>query len=601
MKKIFVLIVIIIIPFFTSCKNHKCKNFDYRVIVEATCIEMGIEESFCVECGKSQEQTRKINKIPHNTSDWILVKESTCTENGIKQIVCNDCGIVVNESLINKLEHNESAEKIENAVTCTENGLSYTECLTCGVRMSEVVIHSEGHSFDEWEIIQEATCTEKGKKKLTCTICYETIKEEEIKELGHISKSWKVTKNASCLEDGEKIKECEVCEEVYEREIIPSEGHTLSEWNIVIPKTCSTDGLKQKECIKCELILEEEIIQASHTIVIDERIEPTCTSEGLTEGQHCSVCKEVFLTQNVLNKVPHEIIIDQSEEPTCLNDGKTEGKHCKNCSYVEVYQDVIEALGHSFDIQTNMCSRCNEKEYMEFKTYDDWSKGVGEKEYVVWLSYMGFENSKYYSQTIPNTVEYIRLIGNSSQEYMLNLVIGSRNKKITIEFVNVNLTPYQNNAICCDSVIDIDLSFYGEKCSLIPVKASNGRNGGISNAPESGTAGYAAIYVPHATLNIFTCANELSIIGGEGGNGGNGCVMGTGDTKGKPGGDGGTGIFAGEINLQFGGQSSMKNIEVKGGTGGKGGEHNSYSITKKYAADGNTGDATNVAINYILD
>ena len=32
-----------------------------------------------------------------------------------------------------------------------------------------------------------------------------------------------------------------------------------------------------------------------HTIVIDEAVEPTCSSTGLTQGEHCKDCGKIFV------------------------------------------------------------------------------------------------------------------------------------------------------------------------------------------------------------------------------------------------------------------------------------------------------------------
>lgn len=44
-----------------------------------------------------------------------------------------------------------------------------------------------------------------------------------------------------------------------------------------------------------------------HTEIVDYAVEPTCTSTGLTEGKHCSVCNEIIVTQNVVPAVAHSL------------------------------------------------------------------------------------------------------------------------------------------------------------------------------------------------------------------------------------------------------------------------------------------------------
>lgn len=48
----------------------------------------------------------------------------------------------------------------------------------------------------------------------------------------------------------------------------------------------------------------------AHTVVVDEAVQPTYDSKGLTEGKHCSVCGEVIVKQEeipMLNKDQYSI------------------------------------------------------------------------------------------------------------------------------------------------------------------------------------------------------------------------------------------------------------------------------------------------------
>ena len=44
-----------------------------------------------------------------------------------------------------------------------------------------------------------------------------------------------------------------------------------------------------------------------HTISTAESVAPTCTETGLTEGEFCEICGEVFLPQEEIPTIEHSI------------------------------------------------------------------------------------------------------------------------------------------------------------------------------------------------------------------------------------------------------------------------------------------------------
>lgn len=73
-----------------------------------------------------------------------------------------------------------------------------------------------------------------------------------------------------------------------------------------------------------------KITIVDHTVVIDSAVAPTCTTTGLTEGSHCSVCSKVITAQTTVPALGH----DWSGEWTVINQptDTEEGKKEKTCS-----------------------------------------------------------------------------------------------------------------------------------------------------------------------------------------------------------------------------------------------------------------------------
>lgn len=112
---------------------------------------------------------------------------------------------------------------------------------------------------------------------------------------------------------------------------------------IIKEATCTEEGSMLETCA-CGEEKTVTIPATGHTEVKDAAVEATCTSEGKTEGSHCSVCGEVLTKQETIPAKGHTVVKDAAVEATAVTEGKTEGSHCSVCGTVIKKQDVVAKL-----------------------------------------------------------------------------------------------------------------------------------------------------------------------------------------------------------------------------------------------------------------
>ncbi len=111
-------------------------------------------------------------------------------------------------------------------------------------------------------------------------------------------------------------------------------------------------------------------IEHTHTIVLDEAVEPTCTTTGLSEGSHCSSCDEIIKAQDVIPALGHDLVIDASVLATKTTTGLTEGSHCKRCGEIIVRQTTIPILPMYDKVVDKTTSNIPYKLMYDSTTYD---------------------------------------------------------------------------------------------------------------------------------------------------------------------------------------------------------------------------------------
>ena len=84
----------------------------------------------------------------------------------------------------------------------------------------------------------------------------------------------------------------------------------------------------------CRICQETTGAAKGHIEIIDASVEPTCTTEGLTQGKHCSLCGKVLVAQQETSALGHKWNM-----ATC-----TTPKTCSVCQTTEG-----EPNGHTFE------------------------------------------------------------------------------------------------------------------------------------------------------------------------------------------------------------------------------------------------------------
>ena len=83
-------------------------------------------------------------------------------------------------------------------------------------------------------------------------------------------------------------------------------GHTFGTWTTTKNATCTQVGTKSRKCTVCGKTETQTIAKTGHKSVTDKAIPATCTTDGKTEGSHCSVCNTVIKAQTTITATGHK-------------------------------------------------------------------------------------------------------------------------------------------------------------------------------------------------------------------------------------------------------------------------------------------------------
>lgn len=113
----------------------------------------------------------------------------------------------------------------------------------------------------------------------------------------------------------------------------PNHKHSYTS-KVTKAATCKETGVKTFTC-SCGESYTETIAKTDHTAVIDKAVAATCTTDGKTEGSHCSVCGEVIKAQTVVTAKGHSYGNWTVTKPATVNEQGVETRQCTVCGAKE--------------------------------------------------------------------------------------------------------------------------------------------------------------------------------------------------------------------------------------------------------------------------
>lgn len=155
--------------------------------------------------------------------------------------------------------------------------------------------------------------------------------------------------------------------------------HSFGEWKTTVEPTCSSTGIETRYCEKCDYSETQTLDALPHTIVIDNAIQATCTTDGKTEGKHCSVCNTVIVKQKTVNASHKYVKGSTNPMPKCTSAG-TQYYRCSVCGKTKT--ETIQPLGHDPD-EFFICKRCKQSCPANVKLT---SSEIAEAKKVHWIS-----------------------------------------------------------------------------------------------------------------------------------------------------------------------------------------------------------------------
>lgn len=236
----------------------------------------------------------------------------------------------------------------------------------------------------------------------------------------------------------------------------PEEHKHVYQQSVTKQATCTEKGIKTYTC-GCGESYTEEIPAVGHKEVVDAAVAPTETTEGKTQGSHCSVCGMVLKAQEIIPATGGTTGPEEPKDPTDPEDPKdpTDPEEPKDPTDPEEHE-------HLYQERVTKQATCTEK---GIRTY---TCSCG-KSYAEEISAVGH---KYVERRIPATLKQDGYV-----QQVCSVCSASKNKSVIHRVNDVSLER-------------VDFIFNGKAVTpSVTVKDSKGSRLSVGND-------YGVIYAP---------------------------------------------------------------------------------------------------------
>lgn len=375
--------------------------------VEPTCTEAGQNVYVCKNC-----RAYTFEEIPALGGHALVMvdgKAPTCSSTGYTSHAhCTRCDFKTEEfTVLEKVPHDFSTVVKHHPATCNGVGHTTYKCKWCGIQQTFVTEQRLTHEYKNWTLDEESnTCGKTLRYIGHCDNCdgYSYKYEGDIIEHNYVYES---TTEPTCYRYGFKYYRCTTCSQM-RYEAIPSLEHDFSVERIIEDATCTTDGKVAYDCAHgCGSSKYEVVDRLGHDIETIARIEPTCITDGWTEGKKCTRCdytesaQKIPATGHTINKDEGKVLT----QATCLPGLKE--YYCSVCN--DTILEEIPATGEhvitsTVTVEATCCDRevteesCKNCDYLNIITgdYADEHKDIRvRKGYAATCGFSGYTDETY--------------------------------------------------------------------------------------------------------------------------------------------------------------------------------------------------------------